>query len=138
MFPKIALNKETQRMIVVAAMVAVVVYLAMERLAPKVSFMGCKSKYGSKSRMRAIERIRARRSGYALKPAAITTTAPAEEARGLDGLTYDMECTPGMEKGAYYTKSLTPGGFCGDQAAVNEAMHGYDITAGVGDTLLGQ
>lgn len=138
MFPKIALNKETQRMIVIATMAAVVVYLAMDRFGARVSFMSCKSKYGSKARVRAIERLRARRSGYALKPAAITTTAPAEEAKGLDGLTYDMECTPGMQNGAYYTKSLTPGGFCGDQAAVNEAMHGYGITAGVGDSLLGQ
>ena len=47
-----------------------------------------------------------------------------------------LECVPGQGKdAAYYTKDLTPGGFCGDQALVRDAMS-YKILGGVGGSLL--
>ena len=71
--------------------------------------------------------------------APLTTAAPKtgdDVVKGLRALPYSIECTPGNEKGGYYTKALTPGGICGDQQYVNDAMHGYSIESGIGGNLL--
>ena len=129
------LNKDTQRMVIVAAVVSALVYILMDRFAPKVSFAcggGHKSRYSARAML-----PKKKKSKYVLKPQAITTAGEAP-AGGLNSLPYEAKCTPGMQEGAYYTKALTPGGFCGDQAYVNQAMHGYKIESGVGGPLLEQ
>ena len=71
--------------------------------------------------------------------APLTTSAPKtgdDVAKGFRELPYDIACTPGSENGAYYTKDLTPGGLCGDQQYVNDAMHSYSIESGIGGNLL--
>jgi hypothetical protein len=51
------------------------------------------------------------------------------------GLQHKEECTPGHgEKGAYYSKSLTPGGMCGGQKLVSDYAN-YEITGGIGGVL---
>lgn len=135
MMLKKLLNKDTQRVVVVAAIVAALVYILMNTFAPKVSFAGCgghKSRYSARDMLRKIQRKK--KSKYVLKPQAITTAGEAPEG-GLNSLPYEAKCTPGMQEGAYYTKDLTPGGFCGDQAFVNQAMHGYKIESGIGGSL---
>jgi len=73
-------------------------------------------------------------SPYTLKALVLKDDPPQKP---LKSLKYDVACTPGPSpQGAYYTKALTPGGFCGDQELVNAAMHGYTITSGVGGSLL--
>lgn len=130
------LNKDTQRMVIVAAVVSALVYILMDRFAPKVSLKSCnRSNYSARAMLRNIRRKK--KSKYVLKPQAITTAGEAPEG-GLNSLPYEAKCTPGMQEGAYYTKALTPGGFCGDQAYVNQAMHGYKIESGIGGPLLQQ
>lgn len=131
--PKNLLNKDTQRVVVVSAIVAALVYILMNTFfTPKVSLKSCnKSHYGAR------KTLRKNKSKYALKPQAITTAGEAPVG-GLNSLPYEAKCTPGKQDGAYYTKNLTPGGICGDQAYVNKAMHGYRIESGVGGPLLGQ
>tara|TARA_R110002074_G_scaffold111843_2_gene239724 strand:- start:731 stop:1045 length:315 start_codon:yes stop_codon:yes gene_type:complete len=71
--------------------------------------------------------------------APLKTSAPKtgdDVVKGLRSLKYSIECVPGSETGGYYSKSLTPGGVCGDQQYVNDAMHSYSIEAGVGGNLL--
>jgi hypothetical protein len=71
--------------------------------------------------------------------APLTTSAPKtgdDVVKGLRELPYSIECTPGMENGGYYSKSLTPGGICGDQQYVNDVMHSYSIESGIGGNLL--
>ena len=52
-------------------------------------------------------------------------------------LPYKLDCVPGPTAlGSNYTKSLTPGGFCGaGQWVANQAN--YKITGGIGDNKLG-
>ena len=120
------LKNDTQRMAAVAIMVAAVMYM----LLGSKECMHCGAKSGYKGKMN-----RPVREKYILKPTMINTTGQAPEG-GLRSLPYKKECTPGMENGAYYTKDLTPGGFCGDQAYVNAAMHKYSIDSGIGGSLL--
>jgi hypothetical protein len=136
MFSKLIANKETQRMVVVSMIVSVLVYLLLGSVGARTEFMCGKSHYNYKGRGRKL--LKKKRSNYALKPRQIMTAGEEKGANVLDGLKYDMECTPGLENGAYYSKSLTPGGFCGDQAAVNDAMHKYTIESGVGGSLMDQ
>ena len=125
------LNKDTQRVVIVAVIVSALMHILMNTFAPRVSLKSCnKSHYGA----RGIRR-RKNKSKYVLKPQAITTAGEAPEG-GLNSLPYEAKCTPGMQGGAYYTKALTPGGFCGDQAYVNSAMHKYSIENGIGGSLL--
>ena len=127
------LNKDTQRVVIVAVIVSALVHILMNTFAPKVSLKSCnKSRYGARRILREIRRRN--KSKYVLKPQAITTAGEAPEG-GLNSLPYEAKCTPGMQGGAYYTKALTPGGFCGDQAFVNQAMHGYSIESGIGGSL---
>ena len=69
----------------------------------------------------------------------LKTSAPKtgdDVVKGFRELPYDIACTPGNEKGGYYSKSLTPGGICGDQQYINDAMHSYVIEEGIGGNLL--
>jgi len=136
MFSKLIANKETQRMVVVSVIVSALVYLFMDRMGARAEFMCGRShyKYRGSGRKLAMKK----KSKYVLKPRQVQTAGEEKGANVLDGLKYDMECTPGLENGSYYSKSLTPGGFCGDQAAVNEAMHKYTIESGVGGSLMDQ
>jgi hypothetical protein len=60
----------------------------------------------------------------------------AGEPSEIQDLPYRLECVPGPQEGASpYTKSLTPGGYCGIQDFVN-AQAKYVITGGIGESLL--
>ena len=52
--------------------------------------------------------------------APITTSCGDKEPSAIFGAPYDLECTPGHEKGSPYTINLTPGGMCGVQGMVDE------------------
>lgn len=74
---------------------------------------------------------------YILAPKPITAKAAEGNAKSLADLPHKLECAPSAkEGGAYYSKSLSPGGICGDQAFVNKVMHGYSIEDGIGRNLL--
>jgi len=75
------------------------------------------------------------RSGYKLAPEEIGVN-PVVQGGDLNKLPYTMDCVPGPGKDAsYYTRELTPGGFCGDQKFVRDSMS-YKITDGIGGSLL--
>ena len=76
-----------------------------------------------------------KKSGYKLYPEPVEVE-PMISGDAITKLPYTLECVPGPGKdAAYYTKDLTPGGFCGDQALVRDAMS-YKILSGVGGSLL--
>ena len=78
------------------------------------------------------------KSGYALAPQdlSITQDKAGGKAESIFDLPYDVKCVPGpQDTAASYTKSLTPGGFCGDQQWV-AAQANYTITDGIGSSLL--
>ena len=105
----------TQRSIIISLLIAVLVYMVMGQT-PQAVIVPVREQY---------------------IPGPIKTAASAEtDGKTIMDLEYDMKCTPGMETGAYYTKSLTPGGLCGDQSFVNAAMHKYSIDEGIGGSLL--
>ena len=104
----------TQRSILISLLVAILVYLVM----------------GQGQAMTAPVREK-------YTPSPITSTAdPKTAGKTLKDVPYDMKCTPGTEMGGYYSKDLTPGGFCGDQEFVNAVMHKYTIDEGIGGSLL--
>ena len=77
-------------------------------------------------------------SGYALSPQDVTIQEDksAGKAETIFDLPYDVSCVPGpQDSAAAYSKSLTPGGFCGDQKWVAAQMN-YTITDGIGSSLL--
>ena len=76
-----------------------------------------------------------KKSGYKLSPEPVDVE-PMISGDEITKLPYTLDCVPGPGKdAAYYTKDLTPGGFCGDQALVREAMS-YKILGGIGGSLL--
>ena len=76
-----------------------------------------------------------KKSGYRLSPEPVEVE-PMISGDAITKLPYTLDCVPGPGKdAAYYTKDLTPGGFCGDQALVRESMS-YKILSGVGGSLL--
>jgi hypothetical protein len=76
-----------------------------------------------------------KKSGYRLSPESVEVS-PIIGGDDITKLPYTLECVPGPGKdAAYYSKNLTPGGFCGDQALVRESMS-YKILSGVGGSLL--
>ena len=76
-----------------------------------------------------------KKSGYKLSPESIDVS-PMVSGDAISKLPYTLDCVPGPGKGAaYYTKDMTPGGFCGDQALVRESMS-YQILGGIGGSLL--
>lgn len=78
-----------------------------------------------------------RSSGYTLSPSGISiNTKGDDDFQGMMKLPYKIECVPGPQAGASpYTKSLTPGGSCGIQEFV-KARADYQITGGIGESLL--
>jgi hypothetical protein len=81
-----------------------------------------------------------RASGYTLGPmlsvSDLMVTSKAGEASEMQNLPYKLECVPGpQETASPYTKSLTPGGYCGIQDFVNSQAN-YIITGGIGESLL--
>ena len=75
---------------------------------------------------------RVQKSGYA----PITIQSQGDENSSIFDLKNDLSCVPGPQEGAAaYTKSLTPGGLCGDQKWVAEQAN-YTITDGIGSSLL--
>ena len=72
-----------------------------------------------------------RSSGYAPISAQYINT------QDINGLEHSLSCVVGPgESSGYYSKGLTPGGFCGDQKLIREQMRGYKILGGVGGSLL--
>jgi hypothetical protein len=60
----------------------------------------------------------------------------AGEPSEMQNLSYKLECVPGpQETASPYTKSLTPGGYCGIQEFV-KSQADYVITGGIGESLL--
>ena len=80
------------------------------------------------------------RSGYTLGPGlslgSLSVMSKAGEASEMQNLPYKLECVPGpQETASAYTRSLTPGGYCGIQEFVNSQAD-YEITGGIGESLL--
>jgi hypothetical protein len=50
-------------------------------------------------------------------------------------LEHKIECVPGSAQSAYYTKSLTPGGICGDQEFIKKRADAK-IIGGIGGSLI--
>ena len=80
------------------------------------------------------------RSGYTLNPVIdssdLIITSKGGEASEMQNLPYKLECVPGpQETASPYTKSLSPGGYCGIQDFV-KAQANYVITGGIGESLL--
>ena len=75
-----------------------------------------------------------RRESYKLSPTSIQTTGGSTGS--LFDLPYKLECVPGpTAQSSYYTKGLSPGGICGAQKHVEDAVN-YKITGGVGGSLI--
>ena len=70
----------------------------------------------------------------AFQPTPITTKTVSDQS--IFDLPVDLKCTAGSGKtGSPYSKGLTPGGVCGAQKLVSEQA-GYDITGGIGGSLI--
>ena len=81
-----------------------------------------------------------RGSGYTLSPVIsssdLATKGVTGEAIDMMKLPYQLQCVPGpKETASPYTKSLTPGGYCGIQEFVKNQAN-YMITGGIGESLL--
>ena len=79
-------------------------------------------------------------SKYTLSPSIdssdLIVKSNAGEPSEMQNLSYKLECVPGpQETASPYTKSLTPGGYCGIQDFVNSQAN-YVITGGIGESLL--
>jgi hypothetical protein len=75
-------------------------------------------------------------SKYTLFPQDLSIKGKGDATSSIFGLKYDTSCVPGpQDTAASYTKSLTPGGFCGDQQWVAQQAD-YEITDGIGSSLL--
>jgi hypothetical protein len=80
------------------------------------------------------------KSGYTLGPGlslgSLSVSSKAGEPSEMQNLPYKLECVPGpQETASPYSKSLTPGGYCGIQEFVNTQAD-YEITGGIGESLL--
>lgn len=85
--------------------------------------------------------LRASRSTYTLhpRPLDLSGAAAAQNAGEIFSLPYRMDCVPGPNPTASpYTKDLSPGGLCGAQEFVVAQADGYEITGGIGESLLEQ
>lgn len=74
-----------------------------------------------------------RRSEYQPRP----INVEAEEAMptSIFDLEHKIDCVPGSPQSGYYTKSLTPGGICGDQEFVRRQAD-VKIIGGIGGSLI--
>ena len=73
--------------------------------------------------------------------AALTTTPGSGMASGpssIFGLKHDLKCTASgfNPESAYYSKSLTPGGWCKDMDFVRNQERDFTIDSGIGGSLL--
>jgi hypothetical protein len=73
--------------------------------------------------------------------AALTTTPGAGMSSGpssIFGLKHDIKCTASgfNPESAYYSKSLTPGGWCKDMDFVRNQERDFTIDNGIGGSLL--
>lgn len=76
------------------------------------------------------------KSGYQLLPQDLTITSKGNPDSSIFDLKNDLACVPGpQDTAASYTKSLTPGGLCGDQQWVAQQAD-YAIVDGIGSSLL--
>jgi len=68
----------------------------------------------------------------------LATTSSAGPPSGLFGLKHDIKCTASgfNPDSAYYSKSLTPGGWCKDMDFVRRQEREYSIDGGIGGSLL--
>jgi len=71
----------------------------------------------------------------------LTTTPGAGMSAGpssIFGLKHDISCTASgfNPQSAYYSKSLTPGGWCKDMDFVRNQERDYTIEGGIGGSLL--
>lgn len=71
----------------------------------------------------------------------LTTTPGAGMSAGpssIFGLKHDISCTASgfNPQSAYYSKSLTPGGWCKDMDFVRNQERDYSIEGGIGGSLL--
>jgi hypothetical protein len=79
--------------------------------------------------------LRRRRAGYLGAPSPLN--ANYTNTQNINTLEHSLSCVVGPgETSGYYSKGLTPGGFCGDQKLIREQMRGYRILDGVGGSLL--
>ena len=78
--------------------------------------------------------MRPRRSMYQPRPINLETS----EENGVDSifdLEHRIECVPGSPESAYYTKSMAPGGICGDQKFVRDSADAK-ILGGIGGSSI--
>lgn len=75
-----------------------------------------------------------RRSMYQPRPINLETSEEAGVSSIFD-LEHKIECVPGSPESSYYTKSLTPGGICGDQKFVKDSADAK-IVGGIGGSLI--
>jgi len=75
-----------------------------------------------------------KRSGYQPRPINLAV-APEGSIESIFDLEHKIECVPGSEQSSYYTKSLTPGGICGDQEFVKKSADAK-IIGGIGGSLI--
>ena len=73
------------------------------------------------------------RSEYQPRPINIETSEEGEAS--LFDLPHTIDCVPGSKQSAYYTKSLSPGGICGDQKWVKDQADAK-IVGGIGGSLI--
>ena len=71
----------------------------------------------------------------------LTTTPGSGMSSGpssIFGLKHDLKCTASgfNPESAYYSKSLTPGGWCKDMDFVRNQERDFTITSGIGGSLL--
>jgi hypothetical protein len=88
----------------------------------------------------AISRVFGGSSKYTVGPSIVSSDLMVKSDVGepseMQDLPYRLECVPGPQEGASpYTKSLTPGGYCGIQEFV-KSQADYVITGGIGESLL--
>lgn len=79
-------------------------------------------------------------SNYTLGPSMYSSDLMVKSNSGepfeMQNLPYKLECVPGpQETASPYTRSLTPGGYCGIQEFVKSQAN-YVITGGIGESLL--
>jgi hypothetical protein len=79
--------------------------------------------------------------GVSRMGANISTTQGAMASAGpasIFDLQHKLKCVAGgfNPESAFYSKSLTPGGFCGDMDWVRNQQRDFEIAGGIGGSLL--
>ena len=75
------------------------------------------------------------RSRSYYQPRPINLETEGDSSGSIFDLEHKIECVPGSPESAYYTKSLTPGGICGDQEFVKKSADAK-IIGGIGGSLI--